>query len=45
MTSHWGAEDPAAFLGPEDKTEKLPRDIATILRRGIDLFLSLPLES
>jgi len=38
-------EDPAAFDGPEDQKRRLFRDVATILRRRIELFLSLPLQS
>ena len=45
VTAHWGVEDPAAFDGPEDKKRKLFRDVATILRRRIELFTSLALES
>jgi len=45
MTAHWGVEDPAAFDGPEEQKRRLFRDVATILRRRIELFLSLPLQS
>lgn len=45
MTAHWGVEDPAAFAGPEDKKRKLFSDVASILRRRIELFLSLPVAS
>lgn len=45
MTAHWGVEDPAAFEGPEEKKRKLFSDVAAILRRCIELFLCLPLES
>ncbi len=45
MTAHWGVEDPAAFEGPDDKTREVFYKVALILRRRIELFLSLPLES
>jgi arsenate reductase len=45
LTAHWGVEDPAEFDGPEDKKRNLFLEVAQILRRRIELFLSLPLES
>ncbi len=45
MTAHWGVEDPAGFEGPEEKARALFLQVAQILRRRIELFLSLPLES
>jgi arsenate reductase len=45
MTAHWGVEDPAEFEGPEEKARALFLQVAQILRRRIELFLSLPLES
>jgi arsenate reductase len=45
MTAHWGVEDPAEFEGPDDKKRVLFRSVALILRRRIELFLSLPLAS
>ncbi len=45
MTAHWGVEDPVAFEGPDDKTREVFYKVALILRRRIELFLSLPLES
>jgi len=45
MTAHWGVEDPAEFEGPEDKKRGLFLKVAHILRRRIELFLSLPLKS
>jgi arsenate reductase len=45
MTAHWGVEDPAAFEGVEDKQRKVFDNVAAILRRRIELFLSLPLQS
>ncbi len=45
MTAHWGVEDPAAFEGPDVKKREVFRRVGLILRRRIELFLSLPLES
>lgn len=45
MTAHWGVEDPAVFEGDEDATRKVFRNVATVLKRRIDLMLSLPLQS
>ncbi len=43
MTAHWGIEDPAAAQ-PEDQPEAF-RQALRFLRRRIELFLSLPLDS
>lgn len=45
MTAHWGVPDPAAFTGSADATAKVFRDTALVLRRRIELMLSLPLAS
>jgi arsenate reductase len=45
MTAHWGVEDPAAFVGPIDKQERLFRDVYFQLERRIQIFTSLPLAS
>ena len=44
MTAHWGAEDPAAFVGPEDKALKLFRKIYLELESRIKIFSSLRIE-
>jgi arsenate reductase (thioredoxin) len=44
MTAHWGVEDPAAFVGPEEKRSELFRNVLVQLSRRIELFLCLPLE-
>lgn len=44
MTAHWGVEDPAAFVGPEEKQRELFRNVLVQLSRRIELFLCLPLE-
>jgi arsenate reductase len=45
MTAHWGVEDPAAFEGPDVKKREVFFKAGLIIRRRIELFLSLPLES
>ena len=45
MTAHWGVEDPAAFQGTEDAQRQKFRQVALMLRRRIELFLSLPLAT
>jgi arsenate reductase len=45
MTAHWGVEDPAAVQGDADVQRKVFRDVATTLKRRIDLMLALPLHS
>jgi arsenate reductase len=45
MTAHWGVEDPAAFEGPAAAKAKVFRDVATVLKRRIDLMLALPIDS
>ena len=43
-TAHWGVADPAAIEGGDGEKRDAFRDAAVVLRRRIDLFLSLPLE-
>lgn len=45
MTAHWGVEDPAAFVGPEDKTYRCFRRVYGYLENRIKIFTSLPLAS
>jgi len=45
ITVHWGVEDPAAFQGTEDAQRQKFREVALILRRRIEQFLSLPLAT
>ena len=45
MTAHWGVPDPAAAKGTEEEVQRAFRDAFFILRRRIDLFLSLPLKT
>jgi protein-tyrosine-phosphatase len=44
MTAHWGVEDPAAIQGSDEVKRQAFWAAATLLRRRIELFLSLPLE-
>ena len=45
MTAHWGVDDPAAFVGPDDKRLRLFRDVYFQLERRIQIFTSLPIAS
>lgn len=45
MTAHWGVFDPSAVEGPEDKQRAAFMDVAIILKRRIELMLSLPDQS
>jgi arsenate reductase len=45
ITVHWGVEDPAAFQGSEEEQRQKFRDVALILRRRTEQFLSLPLAT
>ena len=45
MTAHWGVYDPAAVEGSEDKQRAAFMDVAIILKRRIELMLSLPEKS
>jgi arsenate reductase len=45
MSAHWGVEDPAAATGTEEQIERKFRDVAMVLKRRIELFLSLPIAS
>ncbi len=42
MTAHWGIEDPAAIEGPDKRAAF--REVALILKRRIELFISLPMD-
>jgi arsenate reductase len=45
MTAHWGVQDPAAFVGPEDKKLRVFRDVYFQLERRIQIFISLPIAA
>ena len=45
MTAHWGVPDPVAVEGTEQQRRRGFDDALFVLRRRIELFASLPLES
>ncbi|NMK46481.1 arsenate reductase ArsC [Achromobacter sp. Bel] len=44
MTAHWGIADPAAYEGTEEERRKAFQDAARVLKRRLELFLSLPID-
>ena len=45
ITAHWGAADPAAFVGSEDAQRRFFLRIYTELENRIKIFTSLPFDS
>ncbi|MBM3380786.1 MAG: arsenate reductase ArsC [Betaproteobacteria bacterium] len=45
MTAHWGVEDPAEATGTPAQIERKFLDAFFVLKRRIELLLSLPIES
>jgi arsenate reductase len=45
ITAHWGIADPAAVTGSDEQIAKAFGEALMILKRRIELFTSLPLES
>jgi arsenate reductase len=45
MSAHWGVPDPATFKGTDEETKKVFWEAAVILKRRIELMLSLPMRS
>lgn len=45
MTAHWGVPDPAAVTGSDAERRRAFLEALLILRRRIELFASLPLET
>jgi arsenate reductase len=45
MSAHWGVEDPAAFVGPEEEQRRVFRRVTQVLERRLSRFTSLPFES
>jgi arsenate reductase len=45
MTAHWGVPDPAAVEGSDAQKARAFLDTALILKRRIELMLSLPMDS
>lgn len=44
MTAHWGIPDPAACEGTDEERLKAFHDAARVLKRRLELFLSLPMD-
>ena len=44
MTAHWGVEDPAAFVGPDDKAYAHFKRVYSYLEARIKIFTSLPIQ-
>lgn len=42
ITAHWGVEDPAAFHGTDLEQRQKFQQVALLLRRRVEQFLSLP---
>jgi len=45
MTAHWGVPDPVAVTGPEEVQDKAFIAAAATLKRRLELFVALPLET
>ena len=45
MTAHWGVPDPSAAPGDDEQRAQAFWNVATLLKRRIDLMLALPLAS
>lgn len=45
ITAHWGAADPAAFVGTEEAARRFFFRIYTELENRIKIFISLPVDS
>jgi arsenate reductase len=45
MTAHWGVPDPSAAAGSEEQRAQAFLNVATQLKRRIDLMLALPMAS
>lgn len=45
MTAHWGLPDPAAVTGTPAEISLAFREVAGMLRRRIEVFVSLPISS
>jgi len=45
MTAHWGVRDPAAVTGSDEERRRAFGDAFNVLKRRIELFASLPLDT
>ena len=43
-TAHWGVDDPAAVEGTDEEKRRAFSEALSILKRRIDLFVSLPVD-
>ena len=44
ISAHWGVEDPSLFQGTDEAKRREFARVASMIRRRIELFVSLPLE-
>lgn len=44
MTAHWGVPDPAEVEGSDERKQQVMHEVALVLKRRIDLLLSVPIE-
>ena len=45
MTAHWGVPDPAGVIGTDEEKRRAFKDTASAMRRRIELFINLPVET
>ena len=45
ISAHWGVPDPAAVQGSDEQIRKAFSDTAMVMKRRVELFLSLPISS
>lgn len=45
ITAHWGVEDPSLFRGTDEEKRRRFAQVASILKRRIELLVSLPLAA
>ncbi|HGO6126478.1 MULTISPECIES: arsenate reductase ArsC [Burkholderia] len=43
MTAHWGVPDPAEVEGSDERKQQAMHEVALVLKRRIDLLLSVPI--
>lgn len=43
MTAHWGVPDPVAVEGSDERKQQAVHEAALILKRRIELLLSVPI--
>ncbi|ARL04434.1 arsenate reductase ArsC [Burkholderia multivorans] len=43
MTAHWGVPDPAEAEGSDERKQQAMHEVALVLKRRIDLLLSVPI--